>query len=43
MVQTQDPLAQDYLGPRVIIRKKIGKGPPDNAAYQISSTCVKQF
>ena len=32
------PLARDHLGPWDLRLNKLGKGPPSNASYQISST-----
>ena len=43
MVGTYDPLARGHLGPWDLGLNKLGKGPPGNATYQISSTWAKQF
>ena len=37
------PLARGHLGPWDLGLNKLGKGPPSNATYQISSTRAKQF
>ena len=43
MVWTSDPLARGHLGPWDLGLNKLGKGPPGNATYQISSTWAKLF